>query len=262
VIEEIDCQVFEDQLEELVQGTLSEEGSEQLWFHAEACADCATQLRVHQHLTEPSLADLEAAVPKHLVDSMWPRLAQDLTERANARPHSQRFFAPQTWVVPVLAAASLALLFLSGVLYGQLRQSEERGMALVQQLSDQQTLLAELAVGQSRVAGLRTALTRPSVLGGRRDWLRALSEQEAVTVAELAEMLRRVPGSTPLVGPGEVEAALASTSSLMPPAWRAVLRTLVPGEPVRAGDLLRVLETLDVRPGTRVPTSRFVQFLN
>jgi hypothetical protein len=48
----------------------------------------------------------------------------------------------------------------------------------------------------------------------------------------------------------------------MPPAWRAVLRTLDPGVPVRAGDLLRVLEALDVRPGTRVPMSRFVQFLN
>lgn len=259
---EIDCQVFEDQLERLVQGTLSEEGSEQLRFHAEVCADCATQLRVHQHLAEPSLAELEAAVPQHVVDSMWPRLEHDLTERATARPHPQRFFAPQTWVVPVMAAASLALLFLSGVLYGQLRQSEERGMALVRQLSDQQSLLAGLAVEHSRASGLRTAANRPSVLGGTRDWLRALYEQEAVTVAELADLLRRVPGSTPLVGPGEVEAALASTSSLSPPAWRSVLRAFEPGEPIRAGDLLRVLEDLDVRPETRVPTSRFVQFLN
>ena len=260
--EEIDCQVFEDQLEELVEGTLTEEGSEQLRFHAEVCPDCAAQLRVHGHLADPSLEKLEEEVPQHLVDSIWPRLRQEVSEGPSSGPRARPSPARRSWFVPAMAAASLALLFVSGVLYGQLRQSEERGRTLVRQLSDQQALLAELAVEQSRASGLRTATNRPPLLGGRPDWLRALSQRETVTVAELADLLRQVPGGTPLVSPGEVEAVLANTSSLTPPTWRGVLRTLDTGEPIRASDLLMVLESLGVRPETRVPTSRLAQFLN
>lgn len=259
---EIDCQVFEDQLEKLVEGTLSDEGAEQLRLHAEVCTDCATQLRVHRHLAEPSLEELEAAVPRRMVDSMWPRLKDELKAKESSehpvRPHP----TVRAWSVPILAAASLALLFLSGVLHGQLRQSEARRQALFRQLADQQTLLAELAVERSGVSGPRAAASRPAVFGGRREWLRAVAEQESVTVAELTEMLQRVPGGTPLVNPGELDAVLASTSSLTPPAWRGVLRGLESGQPIRAGDLLRVLESLDVRPETRVPTARLIQFMD
>ena len=71
---EIDCQVFEDQLDALLDGSLPDEGIGQLQLHALSCPDCAMLLRVHEHLALPSLEELEAGVPEELLTSMWPRI--------------------------------------------------------------------------------------------------------------------------------------------------------------------------------------------
>ena len=60
---DVDCLVFEDQLDALVAGGLPVEGLEQLRLHAFSCPDCAMLLKVKEHLTRPSLEGLEAAVP-------------------------------------------------------------------------------------------------------------------------------------------------------------------------------------------------------
>ena len=71
---EIDCQVFEDQLDALARGTLPEEGARQLRTHAESCPACAAQMAVQKHLASPSLEELEAAVPEGMLASLWPRI--------------------------------------------------------------------------------------------------------------------------------------------------------------------------------------------
>ena len=47
---DVDCQVFRDQLDALVQGALPEEGARQLRLHVADCPECAMQLKVQEHL--------------------------------------------------------------------------------------------------------------------------------------------------------------------------------------------------------------------
>ena len=49
--EKVDCRVFQDQLEALVNGDLGEEGAESLRGHALTCPDCSMLLKVHEHVS-------------------------------------------------------------------------------------------------------------------------------------------------------------------------------------------------------------------
>ncbi len=71
-MKDIDCQVFGDQLDSLQDGTLPVEGQRQLRLHAASCPECAMVLKVSEHLTLPSLEELEEAVPADLLTGVWP----------------------------------------------------------------------------------------------------------------------------------------------------------------------------------------------
>lgn len=118
---EIDCQVFEDQLDALLDGSLPDEGIGHLQLHALSCPDCAMLLRVHEHLALPSLEELEAATPEELVASMWSTVEAEVGPMVEGvvkegkkeglggvsagTPGVHRF----PWLVPTLAAASIVL---------------------------------------------------------------------------------------------------------------------------------------------------------
>lgn len=255
---DVDCAVFEDQLDALVKGSLSHEARRLLVLHAGGCPACDMQLRVQRHLAGVSLGELEARVPEAVLAGMWDRVAGELKRGPAGR-------RGRGWLVPILAAASLLLLFSSGFLYSELGRAQHREAILSQQVEEQQRWLAELEVSPTADPVARTA-----ALAGRNPWLRALSRQESITVEDLRGLLERMPGDRTVMTEGQLDAALRSRFPLSPSFLGEVLARMDRGRPgrngggggVRAGELLQALDGMDLSPDRSVPTSELMDLLS
>lgn len=175
--ERVDCRVFADQLDRLVDGSLPDEGRRQLLAHAGGCRECAGQRRVKEVLATPSLEALEREAPDALVEGMYSRV---MAEVAPAR-------RPERPWVPLLAAATVVLLVCTGWLGLRVGELQERETRLELELDAQRARVAALSRPASGAAG--------STSPASGAWLRllALSRQETITVTELTEILGRVP---------------------------------------------------------------------
>ena len=274
---DVDCQVFEDQLDALVMGTLPEEGRRQLRLHAETCPECAMQVRVQEHLVLPSLEELEARVPEALLASMWSRVEEKVKEEVGAAADGAAASADQGrssaagwggerrgeirprfgWLVPALAAATLILFFSTGFLFHELGRVRDREAILAQQVVEQQRWLAELDVGPSADPVARTA-----ALAGRNPWLRALSRQETISVQGLRTLLERMPSDRMVMSRGQLDAAVRSRTLPLPPPLREALRGLEGREGARARDVLRALDEMELSPDLRLPTTDLMRLLS
>jgi hypothetical protein len=263
VNKDVDCQVFEDQLDALVKGTLPEEGMRQLRRHADTCSGCAMQLRVQEHLAHPSLQELEARVPEELLGSLWPRVLGEVRAGAGTRLEAAPGvktpgFRPRfRWLVPTLAAATLVLLFSTGFLALELGQLKDQAAILTQQAAEQQRWLAGLEVGPSADPVARTA-----ALAGRNPWLRALGRQESISVDGLRVFLERMPGNRVLMSETQLGAALRAPSPLGMPLLKDLLEQVETRDGIRARDLLEALEGMDLNPGLTVSTSDLIDLLS
>ncbi|MEJ2206671.1 MAG: zf-HC2 domain-containing protein [Gemmatimonadota bacterium] len=251
---DIDCQVFDDQLGALLQDTLPEEGKRQLQLHAARCPDCAMQLRVHEHLALPSLEELETEVPSELVDSMWPSVQTAI--QADGRdqrpgPAPARF----GWLVPALAAASVALLLSTAFLFRELGRIQAREIVLAQQI-------VELEEGLAAVDGRTELVERTANLGAPDSWVLALSRQERISVVSLRDRLRSLPADAPLLDASQVDALLRSAPTWTPAGWRNALRRLRAGDGVSVQDLLGILDSSTVNPETTIPTAPLIDLLS
>lgn len=247
-MDRVDCTVFEDQLDSLVRGERPEAGVAQLQAHASACPACAALLHLQEHLVAPSLAELEALVPDAHVASMWT----DVQGALGAPPAGVR--RRVGWVMPLLAAATVALLFANGLALRALGRAESRAQDLEGQLLDQQRRLVALQVADvSGPQGARVGL------GARGGALRALEERTDLTVADLRDLLAGLPPDTPILG--AAHARQLTRSRLVPAAWRDALARLDTGDEVSAGALLRVLDDLDISGDVPVPAARLFELL-
>lgn len=261
----VDCQVFEDQLDALVREALPQEGKRQLRLHAADCPDCAMQLRVQEHLLGPSLEELEAQVPEGLVATVWSGVEEGIKGRDAGRPGDGEpeqgvvvipHRPPTRWLVPTLAAASVALLFSTGFLLRGLNQLQAREAALVQQVSEQQRWFAELAgPGVDPVA-------RTAALAGRDPWMRALSRQESITLSGLLTLLERMPGDRTVLSRSQLDTILESRTPLRFRFLRDAVGSLDGLLEVSAAELLEALNTLDEDEDLTVPTAELVALLS
>lgn len=259
---DVDCQVFEDQLDALTSGALPEEGIGQLQLHALSCPDCAMLLRVKEHLGLPSLEELEAAVPGGLLATIWPAVEAEATAAGENRNREHRGYG---WVVPTLAAASVALLFTTGFLMADLRQTEAREDRMAEQILELERGLTELDVKTEWVE--RTA----KLAGGRRNRARAveylLAGQESITVGDLLALLEQYPADRVLFESPQVENLLGA-SIRPPPELRDILTVLADavsteGETreVRAGDLVDWIARSGLPPDRVIPRSPLLDLL-
>jgi hypothetical protein len=265
VSKDVDCQVFGDQLDVLVEGGLSEDGIRQLRHHAAECTECSMQLKVKEHLMGPSLAELESEVPEELLASVWggvrAGLEADAADSVAAGVLQERTVIPirprLRWAIPALAAATLVLVFSTGFLSVALGSARDREATLAQQVAEQQRWLAELGASPFADPAARTA-----ALAGRSPWARALSRQESITIQGLQTLLERVPGDRAVLSQDQLDSVLRSRIPLPVPLLREALARFDDGDGVLARDLLRALETLDVSPDMRVPTAELMDLLS
>lgn len=247
-MDRVDCAVFEDQLDALVRGELPGPGVPQLRGHAAECEACAALLRVTEHLVTPSLAELEASVPDAYVASMW----SDVQGALDAHPATAR--RRIGWAMPLLAAATVALLFANGLALRALSRAEDRAQDLTSQVLDQQRRLVTIQTAQA--AGPRGSRV---AFAGRGEALRALEDRTDMTVAELRALLQEVPAGTPLIGAARTREL--ARSRFVPSLWRDAMARLDTGGEVTAGALLTVLEDLDLPGDASVPAARIFELL-
>ena len=250
-----DCELFADRLDELVGGTLPEAEAAELRRHADACADCATQLAVRRHLARLSRDELEATVPQELVDSVWPAVrARIAAGGPSGAPIRHRRPAPAwtRWVAPGLAAACFALVVACGYLLSEVGGLRERSAALTLRVERQERWLAQLDADVDAGPRARTA-----ALAGTRGWERVLARRDRITVAELRELLAAAPPGLTVIDARRVR----ELRSELPfgPALPAVEQGLVrTDDGLQAGELLRLLESLEVDPSWSLPVSRVI----
>ena len=262
---QVDCLVFADQMDALVRGTLPVEGARQLRLHAATCPDCATQLRVHEHLVGPSLEALEARVPTALLTGMAQRVLAlagtppegalafkgDPTGGGDARTGRRRV------LVPALSAAASLLLFSTGFLGKEVARLREEGAALAQEVAIQRTRLAAQASGTALDPVARTA-----ALAGSKPLVRALARRKTITVEELLALLAQLPPDRVVVTRAQWGDALQSPSPLGTPLLRELRSRLPPGEALRAGALIRALESSGIGAGVTLRTADLVDLLS
>jgi hypothetical protein len=242
VKKDIDCEVFQDQLDALGTGTLPDEGLSQLRAHAGACADCAMLLRMHEHLTAPPRADLEAAVPDEMVASMWPRIQRKLGGRSSLG-------GGRSWLVPAMAAAMVLLALGVGFMFVELQQLRGREQFLARQMVEQQRPASSNAVVRTAALAVRTA------------WERALARRQSVSIAQLGDMLRRVPENSTVLSASQLEALTRGAPSWAEAAWSDALSRVDLDDGIQAGELRIVLGALPVNPDRSMPTARILGLL-
>ena len=265
----VDCLVFEDQLDALVREKLPEEGLDQLRSHAAECPDCGMQLKVQEHLVGPSLEALEAEVPEEMVAAVWPGVREGIREKGaftpapeeRIQPGPREFSFPRRpvsrWLVPTLAAASITLLFSSGILLRELNQVLDREAVLTQQVSEQQRWFAELQAG-SRV----DPVARTAALAGQDAWMRALSRQESISLQGLLTLLERMPGNRTVLSRAQLQSLFQSRAPARFRFLRNAVRSFEGSEGVSAEELLEALRTLDEDEDLTVPTAELVALLS
>ncbi len=245
----IDCEVFQDQLDSLKQGRLGEDGMAQLQLHAEACVECDAILRMHEHLALPSLEDLEVEVPDVYVASMWDSVQAEIAIQEARHITRPRGWGSSRWLAPSLAAASVLLLVATGFLLGELGELRGREELLVQRIAEHEQRLASLEVTTSSVA---------TGLVGRRAWERTLSRRESVSVAELISMLERLPPSTTIVDAARLESLLAGAPFWALAGRSTALDELRGADGVQVAELVRLLDALALDPELQIPVARLL----
>ncbi len=246
----IDCEVFQDQLDTLKAGALSDEGVEQLRLHAASCPDCAMLLEMHERLAPHSFEEWEAVVPDEYVSSMWSRVRSEIVTRESRRRGSGRAWWASRWLVPTLAAASLVLLVSTAFLLGELSRVRASERALALEVAKHGRRLAELEVTSSGTSAALMGLV------GRRAWERQLASRQSVSVGELRRMLEGVPSEMTIVGAARLD--LGELPTWVALGWRAALDEIEDEDGVQAGELLRALERLDLGTDTRIPVHRLL----
>lgn len=246
-----ECEVFGRRLDELVDGTLTKVEADELRRHAEACPECRAQLAVREHLAGLSRRDLVASVPAELADSVWPAVKARIGSRGpRSVAHRPRAAG---WLVPILAAASFALLVGCGYLLVEVGRLRERGESLARQVEQQERWLDALDAREGAGARARTA-----ALGAGSTWERLLARRSRISVGELREMLAAAPPELTVIDASrarELRRELPLGSDIGPALAGDLLDT---DDGLQAGELLRLLDELEVDPAWSVAVSRIL----
>ncbi len=174
------------------------------------CPECALARRLAAWTPEK----LEAAVPDHLVDGLWDRLAPELEPRRTALP------APRRWWRRAAPAWAAALLLLAV------------NVTLVQQVQTLKRQATRPSPDATLVGGL-SSLARPLPAGWRE-----------CTVSEVVAWLAAVPPQTTVLDPQQ-------TRALGVPAR---LRGLRVDDGLQAGEALTLAYAFDLPDDTTIAT--------
>lgn len=252
--DETRCREFQELLDKSAHGKLSREERLQMEKHAEKCPDCAVLLKMHAHVTAVPGPELESAAPDGMVDTMWRRVMEDLSRRGAGRiPAGSRLRPAMRILVPVLSAAVVILVFISGFLFGELRQLRSREQQLLLETARKDDLISEITVEQARASRERT-IYRTGELILRH----GLPRQKNFSAGELLSLLEGLPPETTILKAAETESLLSKQLS-----WRGVSPGGLPPDidlrdGLQAEEAIRLIEWLKIDPSETISRERLI----
>ena len=247
-----DCDRYQDILDRLFEGSASEEDLRGLRAHADSCPDCAALLEIHRRLHGKPLAELEAAVPDRLVEGMWPRVEPEIMKREWRETSRPRRSPVWSWVVAAQAAAIVLLAGGALYLFGELQSIKTREVKLTDWMSSQQYQLTELKGRVSYTPGgveVGTTGTIPE---------RRLESAADANVGEVTRYLRSLPDNTQVLDAHDARRLLSNLAGDFPSVGSGTRTEALPAIDLRdglqAGEALELLSALDLDPSLRLPT--------
>jgi hypothetical protein len=154
-----------------------------------------------------------------------------------------------------MAAATVLLAVATGLLFKELTRVQARERVLARTVAEQQMWLTDLDDRTSTNANVLAA-----GLAGR-GWTRALSRREQISVAELSELLQRLPARTTVLTTAQAEMLMEAVPLWTPSGWKGAIGEVETQDGIRAGELLELLERWDVDPDMTLRTSRLLGLL-
>ena len=79
-----------------------------------------------------------------------------------------------------------------------------------------------------------------------------------MSVAELSDLLRRLPTRATVLTTSQAETLMSAIQLWTPPGWESAISEIEIRDGIRAGELVEILETLDVDPDMTLRTSRIL----
>jgi len=248
-----DCERFQDDLDRVFEGTGTETAMDRLREHARSCPDCAMLLEMQRHLTSPSQAGLEATVPDHLVEGMWPRVELDIMRDEWRRSGERRRAPAWRWVVGVQAAAIALLIVGSAYQFSALKTIRSDEAALTEKLARQDQQLASLAWNAQRTEERLGTRTAGSTLQRR------LGADGEMTVAEVTRFLEQLPEDSRVLGAKETKRLVAQLSYTRSGAPSTGLEDFRADDGLQAGEALKLIASLELDPSQRFPSARLAR---
>lgn len=235
------CEPFQEILDRLFEGSAAAEDTARLEDHAGTCTDCAMLLEMHRHLGAESLQELEAAVPRRLIEEMWPRVDRATrSDIRDARPSPSLKFRrrPVAWRWVAAAQAAAIVLLAAGVFYlfDQLKTIERRETVLAGQV-------AELD-------------WRSSTAGQVDVEYRRKSKSPGLSVATVTRYLRRLPEDTPVLSARDARRLMSRLPEAGPAARPDILLEINVRDGLMAGEALKLISALDLDPSMTMPAGQ------
>jgi hypothetical protein len=239
-----DCEQYQDEMDRVFEGTASEADSSRLREHAASCPDCAMLFEMHRQLEGTSQAELEAAVPDHMVEGMWPRVELDIMRDSWREAGERRRSPVWRWVVAVQAAAIALLIAGSAYLFIELNRIRHDEAALIERIAVQdewiETLEERTSPPEERPAAVTADFTRRRLPAG-------------VTVAEATRYLERLPEDASVLGARDTRRLLTQLPYAFPGTGRETTAGIRADDGLQAGEALRLIASLNLDPSQRFP---------
>ncbi|MBC8425927.1 hypothetical protein H8E07_17585 [bacterium] len=223
MIDERAWQEFHDGLDALASGEGDADLRDRLTELAVGIPDGRLMLELAIGLAADRLDDLAARAPEDLVARTWDRLEAILPARTAPRRPAARWPGGRAWV-GLAAAATIALIFLSGYLVGERRQLQAR-------LDD---VLAHDSRGPA--ADVRAGA------------LPALATDRTWTTGELRLLLARLPSQAVLADEAELTRLLLTGPLLKRRPARRLIDRYAATDGLTVGEALRLLDELSPDP--------------
>jgi len=182
------CDRFIERVDMFIAGDLSSEDEGEFRAHIRTCGACKALLRLSRHMNEHVPSRIEPSIPDGLDADMWERVSNSLPESQKSTGQEKR--RPQSWFMPLLAAAAAVLLFMNGYLMAELRQFREREERIVSYLSN-------LDHGTDGFPGTRTEFSSGIIeLTRFGQTMLQFRPHQRMSIDEWITMLTRIPRET------------------------------------------------------------------
>lgn len=238
--EKMTCEEFNAGLSDFALGMMSAADAAAMEAHLDKCEGCREIYEIKRALVFDALAS-EENVPEEVEEDLVHAVISDVTAAREAG--ISRSSWASRFLMPAMAAAIIIFVFLTGFMLGEIRNLRREAGGLRGEVTLMERLLSGGSFSSGSTSRGRTVFGR--MTGGLP------SSSTGLTMGDAARFLESLPADTPVLSEGEAERLIAMNRGLRRLAGYMDERPWEGG--LTSGELLLVIITLDIDPGTRIP---------